>query len=175
MSQDSEEWGRQLYEVTERIRALAGKYERAYASNPLPGSVRAADDLASGSLAIGQYVQYCLAQAVDACEGIRKLVTNERGLEIPLSATYPLSRTAIESSSMALWVMRPATRRERVLRRLRIAQDELKYEKAFAASVSLTQCGSEREATKRAHAQDAQRIKLQMSEIAKASSGLLHE
>lgn len=158
--------GQQLGEVVDRIHSLPSMYERTYALPTSANSVRAADDQASGGLTIGHFVQYCLAQSVDACVGIEKLVTNDRGLEIPLSATYPLARTAIESSCMALWAMNAATRRERVLRRLQIAQDELRYEKKFSDALSLTQDPRQREATRRAHSRGGKQLKRQMAEIA---------
>lgn len=161
--------GRQLGEVVDRIRALARMYERAYTLPTMDSSVRATDDAASGGLAVGNYVQYCLAQAIDACLGIDRLVANEHGLTIPLSSTYPLSRTAIESSCIALWVMTPPTRRERVLRRLRIAHDELLYEKRFSDALSLTQDVRQRESTRRQHARAAKELKAQMAGIASAN------
>jgi len=163
------DWGRDYYEVVKRIRSLPNAYDRAFDATPLSNSVRAADDLATGRLVSGQYIQYCVAQAIDACVGIERMTTSDRGIEVPLSATYPLSRAAIESASVALWIMRAATRRERVLRRLQVADDELRYERRFTTSVSVTEEPSRREAIKRAHARDAKRVKDNMRAVANAS------
>ncbi|MBF4568248.1 hypothetical protein ITJ57_05645 [Plantibacter sp. VKM Ac-2880] len=164
-----DEWGLELSQLVGKIQELPRAYERAYEVKPLRESIRAADDIATGSLSIGQYVQYCLAQAVDACVGIEHLVSTPRGLAIPLVATYPLARTAIESACTALWVMRPPARRERVLRRLQATQDELAYEKSFIVAASASQQASARESMKRVNAKGARETRRQMRRVADAS------
>ncbi|WP_454149032.1 hypothetical protein [Microbacterium lacticum] len=163
------EWEQELGHLVERIGLLNAAYGRVYESPMVPASVRKADDDATWPLAIGQHAQYCLAQAIDMCEGIADLVTNGRGLQLPLAATYPLARAAIESSSVVVWMLDPATRRERVVRRLQAAHGELPFEKAFIHAASQGQSASQQQSMQRAYAKDAKRLKARMREIARAN------
>jgi hypothetical protein len=82
--------------------------------------------------------------------------------------TYPLARAAIESASMAVWMMAPHTRRDRVVRRLQAAHDDLVFERAFvAAAVSSGATVSKQQAMKRAASKDAKHLKTRMREIAR--------
>lgn len=101
MDVDGVSWEVELGQLVERIGQLHGAYDRAYESPLLPTSVRKADDDATWPLAIGEHAQYCLAQAIDMCQGIAELVTNDRGLQLPLAATYPLAR--VRSNPRAWW------------------------------------------------------------------------
>lgn len=169
MTMDAIQWEIELGHLVERIGQLQAAYDRAYESSVAPESLRAADDAATWPLAIGQHAQYCLVQAIDMCQGIAELVTNETGLQIPLASTYPLARAAIESSSMALWMLTPATRRERVVRRLQAAHDELVFEKAFIHSAAAAHSPSQQQAMHRAHAKDAKELRARMREIARVN------
>lgn len=169
MTTDVIEWEAELGRLVERIGQLQVAYDRAYESPVAPKSLRAADDAATWPLAIGQHAQYCLVQAIDMCQGIAELVTNETGLQIPLASTYPLARAAIESSSMAVWMLAPSTRRERVVRRLQAAHDELVFEKAFIHSAAEAQSPSQQQRMQRAHARDAKQLKAHMNEIARVN------
>lgn len=163
------EWEPELGRVAVRIGELQNAYDRAYELDAALDSIRVADDVATRPLAIGNYVQYCLVQAIDMCQGIAELVTNETGLQIPLSSTYPLARAAIESSSAAVWMLAPSTRRERVIRRLQAAHEELVFEKAFIHSAAEGQPPSQQQRMKRTHAVGAKQLKKSMQEVAGAS------
>ncbi|WP_230007565.1 hypothetical protein [Microbacterium sp. Bi128] len=169
MTTSDTDWEAELERVVARIGQLQELYDRVYDARAGSTSLRAADDRATWPLAIGQHVQYCLVQAIDMCQGIAELVANDTGLQIPLAASYPLSRAAIESSSMAAWMLIPATRRERVLRRLQVAQDELSYEKAFIHCVAYEEELSKQMRMKRVYAKDAKRTREQMREIARVN------
>jgi hypothetical protein len=166
---DNIEWEAELARLVGRINRLQTAYDRVYESATLPSSIRAADDAATWPLSIGQHAHYCLVQAIDMCQGIAELVTNETGLQIPLAATYPLARAAIESASMSVWMTSPVTRRERVVRRLQAAHDELVFEKAFIHSAAAGQAPSQQQRMQRAHAKDAKHLRKQMKEIARAN------
>jgi|GEM_PF-4313698 len=162
---DDIEWEAELGRLVERIKKLQTAYDRLYESAVLPASIRAADDAATRPLSIGQHAQYCLVQAMDMCQGIAELVTNE----IPIAATHPLARAAIESASMSVWMTSPTTRRERVVRRLQAAHAELGFEKAFIHSAAIGQSPSQQQKMQRAHAKDAKQLRSQMKEIARAN------
>lgn len=169
MKVDGVEWEAELGLLVQRIGQLHGAYGRAYESPVLPASVRIADDDATWPLGIGEHAQYCLAQAIDMCQGIAELVTNDTGLQLPLAATYPLARAAIESSSMVVWMISPPTRRERVVRRLQTAHDELAFEKAFIHAAAESQSASQQQNMQREHAKDAKQLKARMREIARVN------
>ncbi|WP_307221837.1 hypothetical protein [Microbacterium arborescens] len=167
MAEDKSYWEGQLGALVGRIDGLAPLYDRVYEAATPESSLRFADDAATWPLAVGQHAQYCLIQAIDMCQGLRELVTNEKGLQIPLAATYPLARAAIESASTAVWMMQPSDRRTRVVRRLQAAQDELNFEKAFMHEVAASQPGPQGESTKRKYAKDARGLKVRIGEIAR--------
>lgn len=169
MMTDDFEWEGELGSLVGRIKRLQPAYDRVYESAVLPASIRVADDAATRPLSIGQHAQYCLVQAIDMCQGIADLVTNETGLQIPLAATYPLARAAIESASMSVWMISPITRRERVVRRLQAAHAELAFEKAFIHSAATGQSPSQQQKMYRAHAKDAKHLQRLMKEIARAN------
>lgn len=166
---DDIEWEAELGRLVGRISKLQAAYDRVYETVALPASIRAADDVATWPLSIGQHAHYCLVQAIDMCQGIAELVTNETGLQIPIAATYPLARAAIESGSMSVWMTSPTTRRERVVRRLQAAHAELVFEKAFIHSAATGQSSSQQQKMQRAHAKDAKQLKKWMKEIARAN------
>lgn len=169
MAANEIDWESELGKLVSKIRQLNAGYDRAYEAPVLKTSIRAADDAATWPLAIGQHVTYCLVQAIDMCEGIADLVTNETGLQVPLTATYPLARAAIESASVAVWMLAPQTRRERVIRRLQAAHDEIAFEKAFINSVAEGMSASKEQAMRRANAKDANHLKRRMKEIARVN------
>lgn len=162
-------WEAELGHLVERIGTLQAAYDRVYESASLPMSIRAADDAATWPLSIGQHALYCIVQAMDMCQGIADLVTNETGLRIPIAATHPLARAAIESASMSVWMISPATRRERVVRRLQAAHAELAFEKGFIHSAATGQSASQQQKMHRAHAKAAKRLKSYMKDIARAN------
>lgn len=166
---DDIEWEAELGRLVGRIRMLQTAYDRVYESAALPASIRVADDAATWPLSIGQHAQYCLVQAIDMCQGIAELVTNETGLQIPLAATYPLARAAIESASMSVWMTSPEKRRERVVRRLQAAHAELVFEKAFIHSAGTEQSPRHQQKMQRAHAKDAKHLQSRMKEIARVN------
>ncbi|WP_424448860.1 hypothetical protein [Microbacterium arborescens] len=168
MSDTDGDWERDLGAVLERVSRLSAGYNRAYETPILSGSVRAQDDVATHGLTIGIHAEYCLVQAVDMCEGIRTLLADEDGLRIPLAASYPLARAAIESASLAVWMMKPADRRDRVVRRLQAASSELKYERAFIKSATGQGATSHQAAARRANARGTKVVRATMREIAKA-------
>ncbi|MFB9163568.1 hypothetical protein [Arthrobacter psychrochitiniphilus] len=169
MIMDDIEWEAELGYLVGRINSLQAAYDRVYESVALPASIRAADDAATWPLTIGQHAQYCLVQAIDMCQGIADLVTMETGLQIPIAATHPLARAAIESASMAIWMTSPTTRRERVVHRLQAAHAELVFEKAFIHAVASGQSPSQQQEMQRAHAKDSRRLWIWMKEIARAN------
>ena len=170
MIMDNIEWEAELGLLVGRMKMLQIAYDRAYETRPFPDSIRVADDSATWPLSIGQHAQYCLVQAIDMCQGIVDLVTNETGLQIPLAATHPLARAAIESASTSVWMTSPTTRRERVVRRLQAAHAELAFEKAFIHAAATGQSPSQQQQMQREHAKDAKLLKRQMNEIARANS-----
>lgn len=169
MTVEQTNWEAELGRLAARIGTLQAARDRVHEAAAGAMSIRTADDAATWPLAIGQHVEYCIVQAIDMCQGIAELVTNDSGLQIPLAATYPLTRSAMESSSMAVWMLLAPTRRERVLRRLQAAHDELAYEKAFIHCVADSGDVSKEMRIKRVYARDAMKTKARMKEIARVN------
>lgn len=169
MTKEQTDWETELGRVVQRIGRLQGLYDRAYDASASPTSVRASDDEASWPLAVGQHAMYSIVQALDMCQGLADLFTDGEHQRVPLSASYPLVRAAIESASMALWLLTPESRRERIVRRLQAAHDELSFEKSFFHCVADGKTPSDQMAMKRAYARDANKTKNRMRSIARAN------
>ena len=87
-----------------------------------PGSSLAGDDRRSEPYQLSHGVEHLVGAAVEHLHGIKALVLDARVLHN--SVPFTLARGAIEAGAMALWLMAPTSRAERVTRRLRqTAQD----------------------------------------------------
>lgn len=139
------------------------------ASNPRTkaASVLGADNLATEPFEVEQFLVYCLMQAADMGKTINNACWSLDGrLALPIMGIFPLIRTQIEASSMALWVMSPTERKTRVLRRLQAGHKELSYEKQLLASVANAMSPSEAAAARRKQTARQRRHKKLMAGIA---------
>ena len=65
-----------------------------------------------------------LSHAGDHLNALRALLAG--GL-VPMFAPYTLIRAALENACMAVWLLDPASRAERITRRLRVAADDVRH------------------------------------------------
>jgi hypothetical protein len=85
---------------------------------PAPGSSLAADDAAARPYEVSSAVVGGLVSAVDHLDALRVLVVE--AAVVHSRAPYTLLRAALENAATAVWLLAPANRKERVLRRLRL-------------------------------------------------------
>jgi hypothetical protein len=81
-------------------------------------------------------VRYALDMAADNLRVLHGLLKSDADAALPFVATYPLTRTALESASLAAWILAPNDPRERIDRHLRNAAREV-YEESVLRKFSL--------------------------------------
>ncbi|MBT1669641.1 hypothetical protein KK092_09630 [Curtobacterium flaccumfaciens pv. flaccumfaciens] len=107
--------------------------ERGHWNLATPGSELARDDGALMPFQASHLVGHCLVVALDALHSAKLLLRADDGsLRVPLVGAYPLLRTAIESASMAVWVLQPTEREERLARNLAARWDEIRHDNHMA-------------------------------------------
>lgn len=89
-----------------------------------PGSSLAGDNRATQPYQLSHTVVAAMNQAVEHLHTIRALIVGA-GVMHP-AAPFTLARAAIETASIAVWLMSPSSRKERVMRRLRLALEDAK-------------------------------------------------
>ncbi|WP_163512199.1 hypothetical protein [Fodinicola acaciae] len=86
--------------------------------DPAAGSSLLGDDNATAPYHISHAVISALVSAVDHLDGLRQLIT--RAQVIHGRVPFTLLRAALENASIAVWLLAPQSRNERVFRRLRL-------------------------------------------------------
>jgi hypothetical protein len=88
------------------------------------------DDAQLGGHQTSHFIGHCLAVSLDALRSARLLLTNPAtgGLRIPMIGHYPILRTAIESASLAGWLLVPDDARERLRRSLCARMDDVLHD-----------------------------------------------
>ncbi|WP_337825363.1 hypothetical protein [Pseudonocardia sp. UM4_GMWB1] len=88
------------------------------ATRPEAGSSLAGDDAATDPYQMSHSAHLAMASAVDHLNALQSLVRGAQAVH-PY-ASFTILRAAIENASVPLWLLAPAGRQERVLRRLRL-------------------------------------------------------
>jgi hypothetical protein len=108
-----------LAEQLDKIFILAEHWRdrtRRDISTPAPASSLAADDAATTPYQLSHAVVGALGSAVDHLDSLRVLI--RQGQVLPARAPYTLLRAALENAAVAVWLLAPKSRDERVFRRL---------------------------------------------------------
>lgn len=91
---------------------------------PAPGSPLRADDERTHPYETSHGAWHALSHAVDHLHCLRSVLRDAR--MIHMYAPYSLVRAALENASAAVWMLHPASRTERVIRRLRLAAVDIR-------------------------------------------------
>lgn len=135
--EDDETLKRLLHQRLADLAAVAREYDVLHASPAPSDSIMAADNTATNPQQLGHFVGYCMLQAVDVCRSINRAARDDNGAVIlPIMSMFTLARSAIECASTVIWVSAPPDRRNRVLRRLQFAHDELKHDAALVGDMA---------------------------------------
>lgn len=87
-------------------------------------------------------VGHCLAISIDALRTTRWILTSESGgIRTPMTAHYPVLRMGIESASLAVWILMPEERSERVTRSLRARMEEMLQDNRLAQNATESDLG----------------------------------
>jgi hypothetical protein len=97
------------------------------------GSPLAGDDRRTAPYHVSWGAWHSLSHAVDHLHCLRSVIRDASILHI--YAPYTLVRAALENAAAAVWVLHPASRDERVMRRLRLAASDLRNGSAVAEVV----------------------------------------
>lgn len=100
---------------------LIGRWRQRMESAPTPpkaGSSLLKDDQAAQPYLVSQAVSAQLVSAADHWDALRVLLQEAR--VVHARAPFTLLRAAIENSAAAVWLLAPASRDRRILRRLRL-------------------------------------------------------
>lgn len=99
-------------------------------SRPTSGSPLRVDDERTHPFQTSHAVWHSLSHAVDPLHCLRSVLRDARAIH--MYAPYALLRAALENASAAVWMLHPASRIERITRRLRfVALDVRSGEKAM--------------------------------------------
>ncbi|HEY9376350.1 MAG TPA: hypothetical protein VIQ02_04555 [Jiangellaceae bacterium] len=89
--------------------------------SPGQGSALAGDDRWTHDYEVSHAVQYLLGVAVDHLHCLRMVVQTPQSFQLHLHAPFTLNRAAIEAAATVVWLIAPASRDERIRRRLKLA------------------------------------------------------
>lgn len=120
----SEQGKRQLAQLFPHIKAWRERTGAA-SSRPAPGSLLAKDDQVTNPYCISHAAVGALVSAVDHMDALRTLV--EDAHVVHARAPLTLLRGSLENASIAVWLLAPENRKERVRRRLRWQWEDEKY------------------------------------------------
>lgn len=120
-----------------QIELIETAWQRVANISVKPPSQMGRDDQHSGWRQLSHTVNHALNAAVDDLRGFRELVHPEaaESLTLPYAAHFPILRAALESSSLALWLVSPDDPRLRIERHLRACAAELADEAAMQKQV----------------------------------------
>lgn len=91
---------------------------------PRERSLMRRDDKETHPYQMSHAVQHALSHAVDHLHCLRTLLKDAHLMH--MYAPYSLARAALENASAAVWLLAPEERRERILRRLRFAAQDIR-------------------------------------------------
>jgi hypothetical protein len=115
----------QLHRIFSDVESWQKRWEQGALTAEIEiGSSLAGDDKRSSPYQVSHGVTHTLSAAVDHLHALKVLVEDAGTLHN--SAPYTLARSAIETSSTALWMLAPKRRADRVRRRLIYAAQESK-------------------------------------------------
>lgn len=132
---------RQLLAALREIDAILASSGGAHWDLAEQGSALDQDDVLLKPLNTSHLVGHCLAMAEDQLRAIRSLLTDHTGqheLSLPMAAHNANVRSALESSSLAIWLLSPEDRKIRVSRSLQSRQNELLHERALFQTLTET-------------------------------------
>lgn len=166
---------RVLTERLQQVDALLARYATIAQLRAKPTSELGDDDRRTSWLHLSHFVASCMSMATDNLAATKQLLLPDGGqLEHRVTAHFPLLRSALESASTALWLLRPEDQRERIVRLLQLRTTDIEYDltlvKAAAklADVNTAQGRSTSQAAIRGGVARRKRHLQQMAKIAEA-------
>lgn len=118
--------------LTERllqVDALLERYATIAQLRAKPTSELGDDDRRTSWLHLSHFVASCMSMATDNLAAAKQLLLPDgEQLEHRVTAHFPLLRSALESTSTALWLLRPDVQRDRIVRLLQLRTTDVDYD-----------------------------------------------
>lgn len=133
MSDDTERFGVQVWlslfpRIEEAERKLHGEYVQVVEDR----SSLALDDRYLGAWRTGNLHTSAMSASLDALLTIKGVLQSN---VLPMTALYPMLRAAIENAALAIYLLAPEARDERLRRTYIVAADDAKWRSAFEESL----------------------------------------
>jgi hypothetical protein len=93
-----------------------------------PGSPLTLDDKALEPYHLSHVVANCLTNAADVLATARLVLDDDGAIRVPVIGIYPLMRSALEASSLAIWLLSPDEPHIRRSRALAVRWTDLVYD-----------------------------------------------
>lgn len=134
-----------------RVDEARDKFNGPYVSVVEDRSSLRMDDRYLGAWQSGSLHVTAMSAAVDALHHVQTVLRSvvSEGAGLPMSALYPVLRTAVESASLAIYLLEPTKRDERLRRSFWVAAEDAKYADSFAMESSGAGSGGRLENVKR--------------------------
>lgn len=160
-----------LHQLLEDLKSVVSEYDAIHRTPTPKGSLLGADNVASDPEQIGHFVSYCMLQAVDTCRSITRVVGGADGqVVLPIMSVFTLARSVVECSATAIWVLQPADRKSRVVRRLQIGHNELTHETELVKQMATSFDASSGQAAVRDDSSNRKQANRELRSIAAANA-----
>lgn len=124
-----------IRQMLDHLMTVDGWIERPL-PDPLPGSSLAGDDARTDPLQLSHLAVQSIGVAVDHLHSIRMaMCAGPAQVNLHTYAPFTGTRAAIENASTALWMLLPASRQERIVRRLQLEADGVRNAASTLAQV----------------------------------------
>ncbi len=160
MAQPTQDELKQLHAALQDVDKLVSPDGAKHWDLASPGSSLASDDDILRPLQTSHTIGHCLSMAEDQLRALRILLTDHTGehhFSFPMAAHNANIRSALESSSLAIWLLSPPDQSERLRRSLRSRQYELNHERALYQTLTADAPG-DLPATRKKHSRDRQQL-----------------
>lgn len=116
--------------LLDRIPGFVSQAEKLSKTSSRSGSELDVDDQVTNPIQLSHLVTYCQLVAIDNLRAVREILNPDGGdvVTFPIVALYPLLRSVMESSSLALWILEPEDQRTRVQRLLRARVTDIVFD-----------------------------------------------
>ena len=116
--------------LLDRIPRFVSQAEKLSKTSSTSGSELDVDDSVTNPIQLSHLVTYCQLVAIDNLRAVREILNPDGGdvVTFPIVAVYPLLRSVMESSSLALWILESDDQSTRVTRLLRARATDIVFD-----------------------------------------------
>jgi hypothetical protein len=125
----------QLRARVAQIPSSLERWERVSRIGEKPTSQIALDDNATAWRHLSGGINHQLNHAADTLRALHTLMPPEGDFSLPYVAHFPVARSGLEASSLAIWILTPDDPRQRIERHLRNAWREVSEDAAMQAAI----------------------------------------